>query len=392
MSGVQNNTIGIMPVGALGVAFYYHLTGGNLEDNGVFFLNRPDGRGSTVIQKSECLHIEYGGKHLSIPTQGRFLGGMIESSDKGELPELIIVATNPDQIDVVLRGIRPLLEWMRDEDVFDSKSPAFPYFLFVANGIYFDHIRYRYVELLERSFMEGSLPDLWPEIALQLVCRLLRGPTVMAGHRSGYWNNTVYQPGVKGNTVISGSNEAGRQRVHTLLSDRGLPVEIADQSPVSIELQKALINLICNLFGVIYSIENNNRFCPLVIGDIIVPAHHPDFIELGEHVYDIARASRAVPPDACFADVFPKMIQLLQKVRTHYPSAIQSIVLFLDSRSAIPDMTPNEEWLIVPLKELASNLNLQKALVNLHNLEKRYRNALDLLRNKACHDQGGYIE
>ncbi len=384
MSGIQTDTIGIMPAGALGVAFYYHFSGGNLlEDNGVFFLDRPAGEASMEVHEADNLRICFGDRHFSIPTKDRFRGGMIECYDAGRLPELIIVATNPDQIDSVLQGIRLLLEWMRDEKAFDSKPLSFPYFLFVTNGIYFNRIRYRYVELLERAYMEGSLPDLWPDIAPQLVCRMLRGPTMILGQRTGSGADAVYRPGYKGNTVIGGGDTACRQRVQTLLAGRGLSVEISAQSPVSIELQKALVNLILNLFGVIYSIENDIGFRPLTIGDILAPEHHPEFIELGEHVYSIARAARAVPHHAGFADVWPKMLRLFQDFRTHYPSTMQSIAQSVTGRGVIPEMTPNEAWLLEPLKELAANLEERKALAYLLKLEERYRDTLKFLSKLA---------
>jgi hypothetical protein len=381
MPGIRPNTIGIMPAGTLGVAFFHHLTDGDSDQDGVIFLNRPDEGASAALRKADNLHIEYNGKSFAIPTQGRFLGGIIECYSEGKLPELILVATTPDQIDSVLRGILLLMEWMRDEGAFDSKPLEFPYFLFVANGIYFNRTRYRYVELLERAFMEGRLPDLWPEIAPQLVCHLLRGPTMMHGHRTGYGLGTVYQPGNKGPTLVCGGDAASRQRVQTVLANRGLPVEIADQSPVSIELGKALINLIVNLFGVIYSIGGDGRFCSLSIGQIVLPARYSEFTELGEHVYSIARAIRAFPDDARFVDVWPKILNQLQGYSAHYSSTVQSVAQSIACRIALPEMTPNEAWLLDPLKELAEDLNLQEAHAYLLRLEERYRAALRSLRD-----------
>ncbi|MCK9391820.1 MAG: hypothetical protein M0Q01_09715 [Syntrophales bacterium] len=380
MPGICLNSIGIMPAGALGVAFYHHLTGGNLDRDDVIFLDRPAGGDSTALRRSDSLHIKYDGKSFTIPTQDRFLGGIIECYDEAKLPELIMVATNPDQIDSVLQGILLLLEWMRDEGTLESKPLEFPYFLFVANGIYFNRTRYRYVELLERAFMEGRLPDLWPDIAPQLVCRLMRGPTMVLGHRTGQGAGAVYHPGYKGPTLISGGDVTSRQRVRTLLADRGLPVEIADQSPVSIELRKALMNLIGNLFGVIYSVGDEGWFRSRSLGEIVVPEHYSEFVELGEHVYSIARAIRAVPDDAYFTDIWPKIRDQIKSLASHYPSTVQSIAQLIADGTVLPEMTPNEAWLLNPLKELAADLQLREAYAYLLRLEERYRAALLSLR------------
>jgi hypothetical protein len=380
MPGICKNTIGIMPAGALGVAFYHHLTGGNLDHNDVIFLDRPAGGESNILRLSDSLHIKYDGKSFTIPTQGRFLGGIIECYDKGKLPELIMVATNPDQIDSVLQGILLLLEWMRDEGTLESEPLEFPYFLFIANGIYFNRTRYRYVELLERAFMEGMLPDLWPDIVPQLVCRLLRAPTMVLGHRTGHGAGAVYHPGYKGPTLISGGNATGRKRVRTLLADRGLPVETSDQSPVSLELRKASMNLIGNMFGVIYSIDDGGLFRPRALDEIVVPKHYPEFLELGEHVYSIARAIRAVPADTCFTDVWPTILDQIHSLESHYTSTVQSVAQSIADGIALPEMTPNEAWLFNPLKELAADLQLQETYTYLLRLEERYRAALLSLR------------
>ncbi len=380
MSGIRSNSIGIMPAGALGVAFFHHLGGAQPDQDRVVFLNRPAEKAGAALRQADSLRLEYDGRSFAVPTQGRFPGGIIECYAGGRLPELVLVATNPDQIDCVLQGILLLLEWMRDEGALDARTVEFPYFLFIANGIYFNRTRYRYVELLERSFMEGRLPDLWPAIAPQLVCRLLRGPTLMQGLRAGQGAEAVYRPGHKGPTLICGGDAAGRQRVRALLAERGLPVEAAEQSPVSIELRKALINLICNLFGTIYGAEQGGRFRSLVIGEILAPEHYPEFIELGEHVYAIARAISAVPARLRFTEVWPDLRAQLQNFAAHCPSTVQSVAQWIAEGAALPAITPNEVWLLEPLKELAADLNLPEERAYFLKLEERYRSVLRSLR------------
>lgn len=376
MSGLRANSIGILPAGALGVAFYHHLTEAGRRDSDLFFLDRPDGGRSTSLRRAKHLHVEYDGAEHLLPVAGRFAGGMIECYAEGRLPELILVAVNPDQIDSLLGAMVLLLEWMRDEGALETGQPAFPHFLFVSNGIYFNHTRYRFIELLERSIMEGRLPDLWPTVAPQLVCRLLRGPTMQSGRRDGDGTEAVYRPGHNGLTLISGGDAAGRQRAYELLAGHGAPVQIAPQSPVSIELRKALVNLICNLFGVLYSIDPDEGFQPRTIGEIIAPEHHPEFLALGEHVYSIARAIRAVPADTRFDAIWPTLLTQLEGVAEHTSSTVQAVAQAVAEGHPPAEITPNEVWLLDPLKGLAADLQLRDDLHYFSDLEQRYHSAL----------------
>lgn len=179
----------------------HHLTAGGSVDPGVIFLDRPGGGESSQLRWADGLQIEQDGVIRRIACAGRFSGGLIESYDAGTLPELILVATNPAQIDQVLSGLLLLLEWMRDEGTLNAERLAYPYLLFVTNGIYFNRLRYRFVEVLERAMMEGQLPDLWPNLVPFLVSRLLRGPKVLIGQRTGRGAAAIYHPGAKGLTA-----------------------------------------------------------------------------------------------------------------------------------------------------------------------------------------------
>jgi hypothetical protein len=50
------------------------------------------------------------------------------------VPELLLVTTNPDQIDDGLAGLLLLLECMRNKGALDQMDLVFPYILFVTNG------------------------------------------------------------------------------------------------------------------------------------------------------------------------------------------------------------------------------------------------------------------
>ena len=111
MFGIRSNSIGIMPAGALGVAFYHHLTANGQDGSSIVFLDRPGGDRREHPLGAGTLHIDYDSTRHEVPSGGLFAGGMIECYAQGRLPELILVAVNPDQIDALLGGIVQLLEY-----------------------------------------------------------------------------------------------------------------------------------------------------------------------------------------------------------------------------------------------------------------------------------------
>lgn len=128
MFGVRSNSIGIMPAGALGVAFYHHLTANGPDGSCIVFLDRPGGDRREHPLGAGTLHIDYDGTRHEVPSGGLFAGGMIDCYAQGRLPELMPVAVNPDQIDALLGGIVQLLEWMRDQGALETDDLVFPCF------------------------------------------------------------------------------------------------------------------------------------------------------------------------------------------------------------------------------------------------------------------------
>ncbi len=58
MFGIGSNSIGILPAGALGVAFYHHLTANGQDGSDVVFLDRPGGDRREHPLGAGTLHID----------------------------------------------------------------------------------------------------------------------------------------------------------------------------------------------------------------------------------------------------------------------------------------------------------------------------------------------
>jgi len=383
MAKIELERIGIMPAGALGVSFFYHLTAAGSHPAGITFLDRPGAGASSQLRQARGLQIEQDGVIHHLACAHCFSGGLIESYEAGILPGLILVATNPDQIDAVLGGLLLLLQWMRDEGELDWQRIEFPYLLFVANGVYFHRVRYRFVELLERAMMQGQLPDLWPHKMLDLVSHLMRGPTMMLGQRTGHGAATVYHPGSKGLTMISGGDPASRERVRAILAKRNLPVEVDHRPPVSAEIDKALLNLIGNVLGTLFAATPEGRLLPLRVNEIFTEEHQAEILPLGEHLYAIGHAIRAIPGERRFSQDWPSLIARLRG-NVHRPSTLQWIAWRLDSGDPLPEMTPTEAALLEPMRYMARDLGLREASAYFTSLAARYRSTLAQLNARRA--------
>src|SRR5262245_2719874 len=99
MERVRAGTIGILPAGALGVSFFYHLTARLTADDGnVFFVERPDSRSAAALREKGELIIADGAGRFRVNTASRCRGDLLEGFEKGELPEVLLLCPNPDQL------------------------------------------------------------------------------------------------------------------------------------------------------------------------------------------------------------------------------------------------------------------------------------------------------
>src|SRR5689334_24085651 len=94
MARLREGTVGILPAGALGVAFFFHLTRElSAVDGRVFFLERRGSASSHAVRAAGTLHI--GDDLLKADV---FAPDLLGCLDEARLPELLLVCTQPDQL------------------------------------------------------------------------------------------------------------------------------------------------------------------------------------------------------------------------------------------------------------------------------------------------------
>jgi hypothetical protein len=367
------SSIGILPPGALGVAFFFHLTQ-KLEmlARAPVFFGLAGSKSFRSLAEAGFLNIRDDEMIHRLPVGHLLISDLGTSYQFGRLPSIILVATNPDQLFQVIDEMIGLLERMARDEVIDQEPMRFPRFIFCSNGIYFQRLRQVFLEKLEESILLGRLPDLWPSLMPRVVGRLIRGVTIQPGLRDGDGAAAIYRPGHSAVTRIAGGDETDRKDCVTQLAKTGARFElVADQSATRIEFDKAIVNLTGNLLGIIYSTNSQGIFSPLTIGEIFSDSNREDIRQLAEVVLRIGKSVKAYRADEPLERILEDLDRTAKTHRDHLPSSLQYVSLLLSHGKLTGECTPTEEWLLRPLIKYAEAADLRESAVYLQNLRER---------------------
>ena len=362
MGRVRAGTIGILPAGALGVSFFYHLTGRLKTDDGaVVFLDRQGSKSAEALRDKGEFTIADETQRYRVRTGERCVGSLFAQFDKGTLPEVLLLCPNPDQLPGILHTVVQLLERMGEQGELTADFD-FPILVLASNGIYYQRLRQQFVEQLEEATLLGRLPDLWPDIMPRIVGRLLRGVTIQTGIRDGSGADAIYHPGPSGITRVAGGDAAQRLRAVELLRQRGGWFELAPHSSATrLEFDKAIVNLTTNLLGQFHVFGSDGSFIPLRVRDLLAPKHMPAIRELARRVFEVGQAVRVYGPDENFEKLLSSLLATSHQHDDHIPSSLQWIGLRLRQGQLAPELTPTEEWLLNPLIRYAHAAGLHDA-------------------------------
>ena len=223
---LRRDTVGIVPAGALGVAFFYYLTDRLARiDGSVTLLQRTGSASGATLREGGVLRVQTSGGLREIRDARIWQPDLIACAGHGTLPEVVLVCTQPDQLLQFLATVVRLLETLQTGG--KELIRNLPTLVLCSNGIYFQRTRQFLVEKLEEATLLGRLPDLWPAVMPGIVGKLLRGVTIQTGHRDGSGADTVYRPGSRGRTRLAGGDPGIRRRAADLLSGKGAWFEVA---------------------------------------------------------------------------------------------------------------------------------------------------------------------
>jgi hypothetical protein len=387
------NSVGILPTGALGVSFFYHLTQQLTQiDSQVYFLERQNSISSQFLKARGEIAIGIPNseaiKYLS--TDKILKPDLLNCHQLGFLPEIVLICTNPDQLLSVITTVVELLvviyeksDWTSGE--ISQPTITFPYLVLCSNGIYFQRFRQIFIEKIEEATLFGRLPDLWPDIMPQIVSRFLRGVTIQTGVREGNKDKTIYRPGPRGRTQITGGDLTSRKYCCQVLADKGAWFEIAPNlSPTRIEFDKALISLSVNLLGQLMSIDNVGNFQILTISEILENSNKKQIEELAYHVFKVGQMVKVYGKDEKFEVILDQLIETRRILATHVPSSLQWLESKIRMGTLEAELTPTEAWLIEPLIRYAKASDLEDTANYFESLKNQLIAKLILVKNKNC--------
>ena len=381
MGRVHKGCVGILPVGALGVGFFHHLTGGlSRIDGSVCFLEREGSASGAALRLGGNVRI--GETTLDFHKVAR--PDLLACFEAGWLPEIVLICTQPDQLLGMMKTIVRLIEHVHSAGALDDTVSELPVFVLCSNGIYFQRVRQYFIELIEEAIAFGKLPELWPERMPRIVGKLLRGVTIQTGQREGAGAAAIYRPGPRGRTLLTGGDAVNRARAAELLSASGGWVEVAPHaSATRVEFDKALVNLAANLLGQLHAIDDAGNFRALTVREILAEEASDETRELARHVIAIGRAVGAYSEADDFDSLCAGMLESLRLHLDHVPSSLQWIGQQLRLRALQPRLAPTERWLLEPLIRYAHVAGLEDAARYFEQLTRRVEHRL-ALAVRAC--------
>jgi hypothetical protein len=378
MQPPETASVGILPIGALGVAFYHHLASREAKPaHRVVFLSRHASAEGDRWRGEPSVAVETPAGRHDLPLVGRLEGNLPEAALAGRLPGVILVCTNPDQLFGVIADYVAVIEHEHRMGRLSPGAAGLPLLVLCANGIYFQRIRSSFIELLEDSTLLGRLPDLWPDLMPKVVGRLVRGITIQTAMRRGSGTSAVYRPGPPGRTLLAGGDRKDRESAARMLTGWGGWFEDAGEvSPTRAEFNKALINLAMNVLGQLASIDTNGRFRPLTVAEIREKLERSRILELVEAVTHVGRGVGVFGADDSPADVLKALDQALEATSEHVPSSLQLLQQHLADGTLGPGIAPTEKWLLQPLQHYARSLSDTAAFNYFERLERELTAAL----------------
>lgn len=376
MGRVHKGCLGILPAGALGVAFFDHLTGELTRlDGSVCFLEREGSASGAALRAAGKLRIG----DATIDLHGISRPHLLACFDAGWLPEIVLVCTQPDQLLGMMKAIVRLIERLHSAGALDDAVSELPVFVLCSNGIYFQRVRQYFIELIEEAITFGRLPELWPDRMPRIVGKLLRGVTIQTGLREGEGADAIYRPGQRGRTQLTGGDAANRARVAEVFGSLGGWVEVAAHpSATRVEFDKALVNLCINLLGQLHAIDDAGHFRLLTIREIFAEEGSDEPRELARHVIDVGRAVGAYSAEDDFETLFSQMMASGRLYLDHVPSSLQWIEQQLRQGRLEARPTPTERWLLEPLIRYARVAALEDAAHYFERLTRQIEHRLAL--------------
>jgi hypothetical protein len=138
-----------------------------------------------------------------------------------------------------------------------------------------------------------------------------------------------------------------------------------------VEFDKALVNLTANLFGQLAAIDDQGKFRPLTVAEVLASPNSAEIPDLVAQVVAVGKAVRAYESDESPGTIRETMIASAGQHADHVPSSLQWIEGELRRGTLQPRLTPTEAWLLEPLIRYAHAAGLEESAHYFEELVRR---------------------
>ena len=361
---LASGKLGIHPPGALGVAFYLHA-------NADCFVGRSGSKSIEALHKNGILRYLDGDVMRTIDIQNRVFTNPLDADARGELPELLLLCSTPDQLGEFTQELTNFLENLSSRGHMQSVQNVrdfVPIILVLPNGICTERMISDASDQLNESRLMGRLPNFTSDMANALQNRIVRGVAMQAGGRKGSGDDSIYLMKGKGWIEFAGCAELEAERIEAILSEKDYPFKHHEHvSGVRLEFDKAMISIVLNVGGLIHTVDEDGNILDVRMGDLCADQDSADFVrKITESVFRVGKAIGVYSSEETYESVWATHRDTILKNRGHVTSSLKSFYDSLDRGLESVQLFTNERWILQPLTEYAitSGMAAEERLFN----------------------------
>lgn len=248
---IIRNKIGIMPIGALSIAFTKYM---DID---------------TFIESGEP---HYGiGKKIKISTEDKIIEIVLTEENYAEnisslnlIPEVVLFSPPNHRLILAIEEIIYTIEKIIRTGYINLKNDVdvyIPKFVMLSNGIYYDQVI---------EYITKNLKYVEKDILEEIKGNFVRATTLQSGVRTGIGEDIIFIPGQKGNINITGGSKSVRDKIISLFNKYDYPIfDMGDVEVRNVEFEKALLSISSNGVQLSSILDDKDRFRSLTLGDLI---------------------------------------------------------------------------------------------------------------------------
>lgn len=361
---INTEKIGIMPIGALSIAFASYIQGVD-----TFIESRK-----THYKVGEKLKISLENEIREIILTEENYTNNISSLINGRMPEIILFSPPNHRListlDELIDTISKILELTNyPNDIYNY----IPKVVMLSNGIYYDDII---------SYLTKILEYLDDDIKEKIKGNFIRATTLQTGVRTESDIDIIFKPGTKGSVTIAGGSKESRERIISLFEKYKYPViEMEGEEVRRIEFDKAIVNLATNGVQLSMIFDDKNQIQYLTFGDIISNKNMQELckkiirtmvsIGVKAGIYSYKDIPREKLIDKIYTEEWKKLEEKSRKDNTHIVSTIAIVIERYRKGKAEGKplrLPPLEENIINYLLKLSKENNLDEERMTIEEL------------------------